>query len=220
MHQPYSHPDTLVFLRMIKRKFRPDRVICLGDEVDHHALSYHESDPDLDSAGPELERAIAKLRPLYKLFPRVDVLESNHGSLVYRKAMTAGIPRRALKDYREILGAPKGWRWHFDLRIRMSNGQWLYLHHGKSGQQGALSKREASCSAQGHFHSKFHATFWRNSTGLYWDVHAGCLVDHDSLAFAYGKNTMEKGIVGCVMVIDGYPRHIPMVLNKKGRWQK
>jgi hypothetical protein len=218
MHMPYCHPDTWGFLRGLKKKYKPDCVVCLGDEIDGHALSFHESDPDLDSAGPELEKAIALLQPIFKLFPKVFVLESNHGSLVYRKAKSAGIPRRALKTYRDTLSAPKGWVWSFDLRLRMSNGEWLYAHHGKTGKQGALSQKESVSSVQGHFHSKFHATYWRNSQGLYFDIHAGCLVDHDSLAFAYGKNTMEKGIVGAWMILDGNPKPIPMLQDKRGRW--
>ena len=220
MHMPYAHPDTWAFLRAIKRKYRPDLVICLGDEIDGHALSFHESDPDLDSAGPELERAIRLLEPIYKLFPKVSVLESNHGSLVYRKAKSAGIPRRALKTYRDTLCAPRGWVWSFDLRVRMSNGQWLYCHHGKTAKAGALSQRESVSSVQGHYHSSFHCTYWRNSQGLYFDIHGGCLVDHDSLAFAYGKNTMAKGIVGAWMILDGQPKPIPMLQTQRGRWTK
>jgi hypothetical protein len=218
LHTPYCHPDVWKFLAAIKRKYKPDRVICLGDEVDHHALSYHESDPDLDSAGPELEKAINLLRPLYKMFPVVDVLESNHGSLVYRKAKTAGIPRRALKSYRETIEAPKGWRWHFDLRIKMSNGVDLYLHHGKSAKASALSLREGCCAAQGHFHTKFDVTWRRNSQGLFWDLHGGYLAHHDSLAMAYDKSNLEKGIVGAWIILDGIPLAIPMALNSSGQW--
>lgn len=218
MHHPYAHPDCVRFLRAIKRKYRPDRVICLGDEVDFHALSYHESDPDLDSAGPELERAIEALKPIYQLFPQVDVIESNHGSLVQRKAKSAGIPRRALKHYRDLLGAPRGWVWHFDLRIRMANGEQLYLHHGKSAVAGSLSRGESTSAAQGHYHTKFQIHYWRNSQGLYWDLHCGYLASHDSLAFAYDKSNIPKGIVGASIILNGQPRLLPMILNKRGRW--
>ena len=51
MHIPYHHPDTLEFLQYLKDKYKPTRVICLGDELDKHALSYHDHDPDLPSAG-------------------------------------------------------------------------------------------------------------------------------------------------------------------------
>jgi predicted phosphodiesterase len=218
MHLPYAHPDLWKFLRAIKRKFNPDRVICLGDEVDHHALSFHDSDPDLDSAGPELDKAIRFLKPIYKLFPNVDVLESNHGSLVYRKALVAGIPRRALLGYRDTLEAPQGWRWHFDLRLKMSNGIDLYLHHGKSAKAAALSLQEGACSVEGHFHTKFHVTYWRNSSGLYWGMHCGYLADANSLAQAYAKSNMQKGIVGAAMILNGQPMLLPMILNKSGRW--
>lgn len=218
MHLPYGHPDLWKFLKAINKKYKPDRVICMGDEVDLHAVSYHEHDPDLDSAGKELDRAIHFLQPIFEMFPVVDVLESNHGSLVHRKAMTAGLPKRALKTYREMLGAPLGWRWHFDLRIEMSNGVDLYLHHGKSGKPAELSKREGCCSAEGHFHEKFGATYWRNSSGLYWGLHCGYLGDHDSLAMAYAKSNIGKGIVGTFVILDGHPRALPMILNRFGRW--
>lgn len=215
---PYCHPDLWNFLAAIKKKYKPDRVICMGDEVDFHALSYHESDPDLDAAGPELEKAIKFLKPVYKLFPKVDVLESNHGSLVYRKAKTAGVPRRALRSYRDILEAPSTWRWHFDMRIRMSNGVDLYLHHGKSSRPGALSMQEGCCAAQGHYHTKFDMTYRRNSNGLFWDLHCGYLASHDSLAMAYDKSNLQKGIVGAWMILNGNPLAIPMALKPNGRW--
>lgn len=215
---PYCHPDTWKFLAAIKKKYQPDRVICLGDEVDGHALSYHEKDPDLDSAGPELEKAIKFLKPIYKLFPVVDILESNHGSLVFRKAKTAGIPKRALKSYRETLEAPIGWKWHFDLRITMSNGVDLYCHHGKSAKAAELSVTEGCCTAEGHHHTKFHVTFWRNSKGLFYGIHAGYLGDHDSLSQAYARSNLKKGIVGAFMILNGQPKPIPMPLNSKGRW--
>lgn len=218
LHCPYNHSDSYAFLKHLKEKHKPDRVICLGDEVDFHALSYHESDPDLDSSGPELAKAICALKPLYKLFPVVDVLESNHGSLVYRKAKSAGIPRHALKRYREMLEAPKGWRWHFDLRLKMSNGMNLYLHHGKSAKPQALSQREGCSAAQGHFHTKFSVFYWRNSQGLFFDLHCGYLAHHDSLAMAYDKSNLEKGIVGCAVILNGMPKLEPMVLDSNGRW--
>lgn len=218
LHCPYQHPDAVRFLKAIKKKYKPDRIICLGDEVDFHALSYHESDPDLTSAGPELSESVRALKPLYSLFPKVDILESNHGSLVYRKAKTAGLPRQVLRGYREILQAPPGWRWHFDLRIVLPGNKTLYIHHGKSPKAGHLSMAESSCSAQGHYHTKFHITYWRNSQGLYWDIHCGYLASHDSLAFAYDKSNIPKGIVGAAIILNGQPKLLPMILDRRGRW--
>ncbi len=61
MHHPYSHPDVLPFLTALNKKYQPTRVVCVGDEIDCHAMSFHDSDPDLMSAGDELQAAIKAL---------------------------------------------------------------------------------------------------------------------------------------------------------------
>ena len=217
LHAPFMHQDAIKFLRAVKRKYKPKQVIFMGDEVDNHALSYHESDPDLHSAKDELDLAIKQLVPLYKLFPKATVIESNHGSLGMRKAMTAGIPSEMLKSYRDILKAPQGWEWKFDHTVSTPLGD-VYFHHGKSGSYEKLSKNMAMSAVQGHYHNKFYITYWSSPNGLYFDANAGCLVDHKSRAFAYGKNNLQKPIVGCMVIIDGVPQLIPMILDKKGRW--
>jgi hypothetical protein len=211
------HQDAVKFLKAIKAKYKPTEVVFMGDEVDAHATSYHEHDPDLPSAGDELKQAIKQLTPLYKLFPKATVLESNHGSLVYRKALTAGLPSAILRGYREILEAPKGWTWKFDHVIKTPLVP-IYFHHGKSGTWEKLSKNMAMSAIQGHFHNKFYISYWSSPNGLYWDANAGCLVDHHSRAMSYGRNNLQKPIVGCMVVIDGVPSLIPMILTTSGRW--
>jgi len=50
LHTPYNHVDSVKFLAAIKKKYDPfDKVILSGDEVDYHALSFHDHDPDLSS---------------------------------------------------------------------------------------------------------------------------------------------------------------------------
>ena len=82
MHIPYQHKDALDFLSDLKAKYKPTRVICMGDELDKHALSFHDSDPNLKSAGDELELSLPTIQELKKLFPKMDLLESNHGSCI------------------------------------------------------------------------------------------------------------------------------------------
>lgn len=217
-HFPYEHPDTIGFLRALKKKYKPDRVVHIGDEIDGHAISFHPSDPDLASPGDELALAIEKLKDLYKLFPIVDVVESNHGSLVYRKGKFHGIPRAVFKSYRDVIDAPAGWRWHFDLTIKLSNGQQCYFCHGKSSQPGKLSQAMSMSTVQGHYHEQFSINYWANPNGLYWDMKVSCLVDDESLAFSYNNANMKRPIVGCGIILNGQPKLLPMVLDKKGRW--
>ena len=35
-HAPYHHIDTLDFLAAIKKKYKPDTVVNIGDEMDWH----------------------------------------------------------------------------------------------------------------------------------------------------------------------------------------
>ena len=57
MHIPYHHKDSIKFLKEIKKEFKPDTVINIGDSLDFHAISMHDSNPDLFSAGAELAEA-------------------------------------------------------------------------------------------------------------------------------------------------------------------
>lgn len=219
MHHPYGHPDMLPFLKAVKAKYKPDTVVCIGDEADFHDSSFHDSDPDLDSAGVELEKAIKSLKPIYKLFPKVTVIESNHGSMVMRKALVGKIPRKAIKSYNDVLDAPKGWKWVFDTIIKTSLGP-VYFCHGKSGAAGRLASQYGMSCVQGHFHEKAQITYISTPEKLMFDAHTGCLANDKSLALGYNKINPKRPIVSLLVIINGIPHLIPMVLNSSGRWIK
>ena len=218
LHIPYHHQDAIAFLTHLKQKYNPTRVICLGDEVDGHALSFHDSDPDLPSAGDEIRQALPVIAELFKLFPKMDILESNHGSLVWRKAKVFGIPKHYIKSYNEVLGVDSGWKWSFDLTVDLPNGQKCYMHHGKTSNIIQLSQQMGMNALQGHYHETFKIDYWGNSTGLYWGMQCGCLIDDDKLAFNYNNVNIKRPIIGTGLIIDSMPVLEPMRLNSKGRW--
>lgn len=217
LHAPYNHVDTVRFLRAVKKRYRPTRIILSGDEADFHAISFHDSDPDLDSAGVELDRAIEALKPIYRLFPNAEVLESNHGSLVLRKALAGGLPRAYFRGPGEILQAPKGWTWHMDITITLPNGSKCYFHHskGKALKTGQTYGMSHVC---GHLHEQFDIQYWSTPDNLFFAMTVGCLVDKKSLALAYAKNNQKRQIVGVGLIINSLPILVPMVLNGRGRW--
>lgn len=219
MHHPYQHPDTLAFLKALKKKYKFTDIVCIGDEVDYHALSFHDSDPDLPSAGEELKKAIKSLKPLYGLFPNVTVIESNHGSMVYRQALANGIPKAALRSYNDTLEAPKGWKWVFDTKIMTPMGR-VYFCHGKSGAAGKLASQYGMSCVQGHYHEKAQITYISTPEKLMFDAHTGCLADDKSLALGYNKINPKRPIVSVLIILNGVPHLIPMVLNSNGRWNK
>jgi hypothetical protein len=217
-HHPYQHKDLVPFLKAIKQEHGGfDLVVNTGDEVDLHAFSFHEHDPDLAGPSDELKRAIEALQPLYSLFPNQEVIDSNHSSLVLRQGRAAGLPAGVFKDHGDILQAPKGWKWSKDLTFNTELGP-VYVHHGKTSVASKLSKNMAMNTVQGHFHSRFQVDYWGSPNGLYWDMHVGCVVDDNSLAMAYNKTTLQRPVIGVGVVKNGRPLLVPMLLNSKGRW--
>ena len=53
---------------------------------------------------------------------------------------------------------------------------------------------------------------------LMFDAHTGCLADDKSLALGYNKINPKRPIVSVIVVINGIPQIVPMILKKGGRW--
>lgn len=219
-HAPYHHQDALAFLQHVARTFPPDLVVNLGDEADKHAMSFHDSDPNLMSAGDELEAAKKWLGKLAAAFPNQLVCDSNHGSMHYRKAKAHGIPVQYLKSYRDILfpdGGGEGWAWAENWRVRTPLGDVMFKHQ-PSGPI-LVDAAHNQCNLMvGHHHGNFSVEYTASSAALYWGAYSGCLIDKDSMAYAYGKHTLRKPVLGCTVIINGCPLLVPMLMNKNGRW--
>lgn len=218
LHIPYHHPDSFDFLKAIKKKYKPDRVVCIGDELDNHAMSFHDSDPDLRSAGDELRIARKYIKELEKVFPKMDLVDSNHGSLFYRKAKAHGIPKCAILPYNDLLGVGKGWKWHQELTIKLSDGEQCYFHHGRGADITKVSQAHGMSSVQGHYHEKFKIEYWGNTLKLAFGMQVGCLIDDEAYAFAYNNTNLKRPVIGCGIILNGQPILFPLVKNKKGRW--
>jgi hypothetical protein len=218
LHAPYGHADSVAFLKALSQKYSPDLIVCMGDEADHHGLNFHGVDPDLLGHGDEIKTAIGRLKPIYDLFPKCEVLESNHGSLGYRRAKFSGMSKHMMKPYPQQIESPKGWKWHMDLVVSHDNCPPIYFCHGKSSNILGLSQSMGMCVVQSHFHEKFSINYWANPIGLYWAMQLSCLIEDKSLAFAYNKINKNRPIVGTGVIINGHPKLEPMVLKKDGRW--
>lgn len=214
---PFEHEDTFKFLESVKKTYKPDIVVHVGDECDFHALGDWDHDPDGMSAGDELKEALKKMQLLYKMFPKVYVCTSNHTARPFRKAFKHGIPKAFLKEYHEFLDAPKGWKWadswEFDGVI--------YEHgEGQSGKDGAINAAKGNMASTviGHIHSFAGIQWLANDKHLIFGFNVGCLIDRHKYAFAYGKKLKNKPILGVGIIEDAIPTYIPMILNKNGRW--
>ena len=86
LHIPYHHKDSFTFLKAIKKEYKPDFIVNIGDLLDFHAISMHSHNPDLPSAGDELKLSKEYVKELESIFPNMIEVESNHSSLLYRRA--------------------------------------------------------------------------------------------------------------------------------------
>lgn len=219
-HAPYSHKDSLSFLRHIKKTYcnKSTKFGHVGDECDAHTWSFHKSDPDLMNPSAEFNAAFDWIQELAELFPKLTLLESNHGSLHVRRQKDAYLPRQILKSYNEMWDVPDTWRWHYEFTFKLSTGAYCYAHHGKSSNVLRLSQSMGMCALQGHYHEKMGVAYWANPHDLYWGAQSGCLIDDKSLAFAYNNTNLKRPLLGSLGIVNGKAISIPMVLNKRGRW--
>lgn len=215
LHCPFEHRDALAFLKHVKHKFNPSTIVCLGDELDSHAISRHMPDPDGHSPGKEIELAIEHLIPFYLEFPEVLVCYSNHTGRPWQRRFEAGIPKAFFRDVEKVLKAPDGWRW---ARRHVVDGV-LYIH-GDNGKSGAYAHqnyvKEAKQSVViGHIHAHAGVQYDSELFGM----NAGCLIDKDAYAFKYARNMIKGVNLGCGLVINGEVAHfIPMRVDEDNRW--
>lgn len=218
-HFPHHHPDTIPFLKAIKKKIAPKLVIHIGDEVDNCFISFHTSPSSL-SGDQELSDAVVGLQNLRKLFDKMYILDSNHGSLIFRRMKAEKIPLTYIKPLQEIYGTPN-WSWHHDIILDTKHDYPTYFCHGKQKGYNKLSNSMGMNAVQGHYHSLFEITYARSVVGERYNMFVGAFANDKEIAMEYAKNNVPKTILGCGYIDkEGTPHLLKMNLNKKGRWDK
>lgn len=211
LHCKYQHEHAWDFLRDLKREVNPDKVICLGDELELAGLSFHDHDPMMPGVNDEFEDSKRELQNLFKIFPEAQVCISNHTSRGFRKAFKAGIPPQFLKDYAHLLDAPKGYSWHSKIII----DDVLYIHgEGYSGKNAHVI---AACDHMqsvviGHIHAWGGVQYVETENrGRIFGINSGCLIDQKALAFKWARHFAKKVTLGASIIEDGRKGHfIPM----------
>ena len=127
------------------------------------------------------------------------------------------MPSELIKDFRDILQAPKSWKWADQWEV-----DGIMYEHGEafSGQSAAIKSANANMQSTviGHIHAFAGIQYSSNQKHLIFGFNVGCLIDKERYAFAYGKKIKAKPILGCGIIQNGIPMFIPMTLNKDGRW--
>ena len=197
LHCPFDLEDYFDFCKETYQKWNCNQTIFIGDVIDNHYTSYHETDADGYSGGEELDLAIERLQRYYKEFPIADVILGNHDRLIMRKSQTSAIPSKWIKNYKDVLEVPT---WNFTERIEYDSVQYI---HGESGTARTKSKADMQSCVQGHLHTQAYTEFSVGRNFKIFGTQTGCGIDFSSYAMAYAK-AGKKPAIGCAVIIGGH----------------
>ena len=137
IHEPFCLQGYLEFCVEVSKKFNTNKVVFIGDVIDNHYSSYHETDADGMSGGQELDLSIKKIANWRDAFPVADVIIGNHDRLIMRKAQTSAIPSKWIKSYKEVLEVPN---WNFVERVVIDGVQYIHGEGGTRSEERRVGK--------------------------------------------------------------------------------
>jgi len=181
LHEPFCLDGYLEFCKEQYAVNNCNKVVFIGDIIDSHYSSYHETDPDGMGGGDELDLAIRKISKWYKAFPDADITIGNHDLIVMRKAYSGGIPKKWIKSFNEVLETPK---WNFVDEVVIDNV--LYCH-GIGGKALNKAQKNMQSTACGHYHIEAYVHWFVGKMQKIFAMQVGSGLDIKSYAAAYGK---------------------------------
>ena len=200
-HEPFTHKHYLDFCIETQKEYRCGTVVHIGDLVDNHALSYHEHNPNGRSPADEMKEAEKRAKDWFDAFPKVKMCKGNHDDLVARKAMTYGIPERAIRPFEEIWDLPRGWEFEWSYQICGVKYEHGTAYSGLYPQATAC-KSNRQKTVIGHLHAVAGDIWTENDKDCIWGLSVGCGIDRMKYAFWYGKDFKAKPILGCGVVLN------------------
>lgn len=202
-HEPFCLEGYMEFCLSIFDQWECDTFIHIGDLVDHHALSFHDSEPMLKGVNGELMDARERLQPWYDAFPKLRICNGNHDLIPARQLTKIGMDAEVwMRPLAEVYDFPKGWELVDTVTIDGVLYHHGYTANGVNGFRNDSIKRMAR-TVSGHAHGNAGVSATASQHRLIWGMAVGCGVDVDSMAMIYGKHFLQKPIVSCGVVIDG-----------------
>ena len=196
LHSPFDLDSYFDHCVEVYERYNCNRVVFIGDVIDNHYSSYHETDANGLGGGQELELAIKRLERYYHRFPDAHVTVGNHDRIIMRKAQSGGVPKEWIKDYQEVLRTP-GWKYVTDVEI---DGV-LYIH-GEAGTAKTKARADMRSTVQGHLHTQAYTEYFVGANSRVFGTQVGCGIDAKSYAMAYMK-VGKKPAIGCAVVLGG-----------------
>ena len=127
LHEPFCLDAYLDHCQETFAKHNCNQVVFIGDVIDNHYASYHETDTEAMGGADELDLAIRRIKRWFKAFPKATVTIGNHDRIIMRKAQSSAVPKKWIKAYKDVLETPT---WKFVDRIVIDGVQYV---HGEGG---------------------------------------------------------------------------------------
>jgi hypothetical protein len=212
LHAPFTLDGYLEHCIEQRERFACNKIVFIGDLIDNHYSSYHETSPDGYGAGEELDRAIDRLKPWYESFPDAKVTLGNHDMIIMRKAFSSGLSKRWIKGLAEVLETPG---WDFVEQVEYDNV--IYTHGtGSSGEYAAYTRaiHRRKSHVMGHLHTAANVVWSASDKDKIFGMQVGCGLDEKAYAFEYGRTFRKKMVIACGVVLNNgqLPIVIPMDL--------
>ncbi|QDP63639.1 MAG: hypothetical protein Unbinned3987contig1001_15 [Prokaryotic dsDNA virus sp.] len=197
LHEPFSLDSYLEFCISKYNEFNCTEVVFIGDIIDNHYASYHETygGSELMTGSDELDFAIERISRWYKAFPKATVIIGNHDRMVSRKAQTSAIPSKWIKSYKEVLEVPN---WNFVERYVKDGVQYL---HGEGGTARTKCRSDMMNTVQGHLHTQAYCEHYVGQNFRVFGMQIGCGINHETYAMAYAKYG-KKPAIGCAVICN------------------
>ena len=198
LHEPFCLDVYLEFCVETYEKHNCNKVVVIGDVIDHHYSSYHETSADGMGGKYELEQAIEGLSKWYKAFPDADVVLGNHDRVIVRKAQSSNIPSKWIKEFAEVLETPN---WRFVTEVYIDDVR--YVHGDKSSSAKTAAKRDMVSTVSGHYHTQMYTEWFFGKNAAIFGLQVGCGIDSKTYAMGYMQGG-KKEAIGCGIVIGGH----------------
>lgn len=199
---PFEHPKSIEFFESVANKYKCDKFVHCGDEIDAHWASKFVKCPEGYGARREHELALDFLSKMYKRWPSVKVCTSNHTQRPWLRAMDVGIPKAFLKDYRQALNAPNGWLWSDEHHV--DGVKYIHGEEYTGAQAHLQAAKDHNCSVViGHIHGYGGVQYLKRRGPMTFGMNVGCMIDQQAYAFRYGAKKAYWGTLGCGVVLDG-----------------
>lgn len=196
LHAPFDLDGYFDHCVEVYNRYNCNQVVFIGDVIDNHYSSYHETDANGMGGAQELELAIGRLKRWYHQFPDAYVTIGNHDRIIMRKAQSSQVPAKWIKEYTEVLETPN---WKFVVSVDIDGVHYI---HGEGGTAKTKCRADMRSTVQGHLHTQAYTEYFVGANSRVFGCQVGCGIDHEKYAFAYAK-AGKKPAIACAVIIGG-----------------